>query len=95
MSAAACKIIIDEGAALLGPIACLSGSAPIADIASGGEAVTMKKAERFARAARRFREETEALVNDLSGFIPPDTSAADGRTRPPSGINRGDAPPER
>ena len=70
MSAAACKIIIDDAASILGPMACLSGTAPVADAASGGEAVTKKKAERFARAAQRFREEAEALIEDLSSFIP-------------------------
>lgn len=72
MSAAACKIVIDEGAAVVGPILCLSGSAPIADAASGGSAVTMRKAERYAKAARRFREATEELIADLGTFIPPE-----------------------
>ena len=72
MSAAACKIVIDEGAAVVGPILCLSGSAPIADAVSGGEAVTMKKAEKFAKAARKFREEAAELIADLSAFIPPE-----------------------
>lgn len=74
MSAAACKIIIDEGASLLGPIACLSGSAPIADAASEGEAVTMRKAQSYARAARQFKTAAMALIQDLGGFIPPEGS---------------------
>jgi hypothetical protein len=69
MSAAACKVIIDEAAAVVGSLLCLSGSAPVADASSGGTAVTAKKAERFARAARKFQETTAALIDDFGDAI--------------------------
>ena len=87
MSAAACKIIIDEAAAVVGDTLCLSGSAPVADAASDGVAVSPRLAMRYQRAASEYRRASREIIAELSTAIG-DSAPSDGR--PPSNVNRGE-----
>jgi len=83
MSAAACKIVIDCAARLVGKLLCLAGAAPIADNSSPGS-VSLDFAQRFERVADRFGEVVDTLIEELNAVIPQDAPAGD-PSRPPAG----------
>lgn len=89
MSAAACKIIIDDASGLIGKLACVAGSAPIADTATPGT-VTPGLAAEFRHRAARFEHYLADMIDTMAAGIPEDAEVV---ARPPSGINRGDTDP--
>ena len=68
MSAAACKVVIDCTAGLIGKLLCLGGSATIADTVTPGT-VDAAFAQRFERLANRFGSEVDKLISELDAAI--------------------------
>jgi hypothetical protein len=83
MSAAACKIVIDCSAALIGKLLCLAGSVQVADTATPGT-VTITFAQRFERLADQFGAEVDSMIAELDAAIPEgETEERPGRGRKP------------
>jgi hypothetical protein len=83
MSAAACKIIIDCAALLIGKLMCLAGSAQVADSATPGS-VTLAFAQRFQSLANEFGDEVDEMIDELGQAIPEgETEERPGRGRKP------------